>query len=72
MRQFSWTDRVLAISEDRPYHSELTVTGEQDLSMKGESIFHLENGGLKFWFYINDEEPEVGCQKWTRKLSCSQ
>ena len=57
MRQFSWTDRVLAISEDRPYHSELTVTGEQDLSMKGESIFHLENGGLKFWFYINDEEP---------------
>ena len=57
MRQPSWTDRVLSISEDTPYQSELTATDGQYLSIKGETIFRIDSGGLSFRFFINEEEP---------------
>ena len=57
MPQSQWLDRVLSISEDTPYRSNLTTPGRQELSIEGDTVFHLENGRLAFQLFLDSEEP---------------
>ena len=50
-------EEVLEISENTPYQSVLIMGGEQQACIKGETLFHIENGQLTFLFFIVDEEP---------------
>ena len=50
-------DRVLSISEDTPYHSKLATPRGQELSIEGDTVFHLANGRLTFQFFFDSEEP---------------
>ena len=57
MKQPDWLERVLSIRENTPYQGVLAIAGDHQQDIKGEALFHIENGELKFRFFIDDEEP---------------
>ena len=57
MPQSQWLDRILSVSEDTPYHSNLATPTGEELSIEGDTVFRLENGRLTFQFFFDSEEP---------------